>query len=66
MLKELTHPSSAPEETARLARLGVAADVGRNRSVKSIKVYVDRRPVSRPLGATDAIGREEVIVPRYV
>ena len=64
MLKELAHPRS--RRTARLARLGIASDVRPDRAVQSVEMYLDRRAAGRSFRPTDAIGREEVVVPVHV
>jgi hypothetical protein len=49
MLEEVAHPPSCAEKTARLAGLGIAPDVGLDRSIEPVKVYVDGVAAVRPL-----------------
>ena len=64
VLEETPDPGPASEESARLARLRVRANIRLDSFVEAIENYFDRMDfaVSRFLRRSDAIGWEEIVV----
>lgn len=57
MFEELTDPSSGSQDSSRLARLSIGANVSFDCLAEAVKVYVDSSAGGGAYRATDAIGR---------